>query len=163
MTDTRRNLFKTSLFSAFGLMSAAALSGCRNGGEHKRRVTPFTGITRNPTIPLVAYNQQDQYWYVFVWVEGEGNGYQVWKTTEAATIPILSSAQVLDTYTWFTNLKSKTQVKQGFQLSNAGIAKVPLDFTGDYLNSPSAILLDNLANKQASSQSMATWNEIGKK
>jgi len=68
MSETRRNLFKTSILSAIGVISIAAVFG---GALHFLQSKRSPGDDQQPgpydddTSPIVGYSTDDKTWYVF--------------------------------------------------------------------------------------------------
>ena len=90
MSETRRDLFKTSVLSGLGLMSASALAACA-GGPH-----PLTG----PNDYVAGYDAAHSVWYLFV--SNSTGTYDVsYLPSGSAFAPPAPSANVLfDVNTW---------------------------------------------------------------
>jgi hypothetical protein len=169
MTETRRDLFKTSVASAFGLMSAAALTGCKEdirGQGLRKGKGQKSGVSLDePGTVILGYNQYAlngaaATWYVFHRIAA---GWEVYTYDEAkygaVTEPTTSS---VDNLRWYKLKKSILKpVRQQFTFLNSSNTAV-FDFQGDYLDQKSSDYLVGL-EETAPYFSQATWNEIGKK
>jgi hypothetical protein len=167
MTETRRDLFKTSVASAFGLMSAAALTGCKDdigkqGQGRKGRValdatdTVILGWneSKDNTAPLPSVPT----WYVF---HKAAAGWEVYAYDGKLSDPNTSSTGAFDTYNWYiANRLSLMPIKDKFRFTNSANSVV-FKFQGAYLDSASSDYLGQLGQAQHYF-SQSTWNEIGK-
>lgn len=146
MSETRRQIFKTSILSAIGLMAVPALVAC---------TTPFTIFGEgDPNVPIVGKGDgNDPYWYIFVFVPAAGKDgeYQVWKTKQVP--PSDPAKRPFDTAQWYSSLKANNYlepVSGSFTID--GHAFNMMD--GSYLEPPSTSGLQYAARVK--------WSEIGK-
>lgn len=148
MSETRRQLFRNSVLSVFGLMAVPALAGCTGP------LNLFGQDGRDPSFPIVGKGDgQDPYWYIFVFVPGAGgNGeYKVWKTKQSP--PSDPAKKPFDTAQWYSYLEAKNYlepVSGSFMID--GYAFNMTD--GGYLESPSISPLQSAARVK--------WSEVGK-
>jgi hypothetical protein len=151
MSETRRQIFRNSILSAFGLTSATALAACGNfapWGESGER-------TPDVLSPVIVGNSQSD-WYIFY---GTKNTYKVFKLKDPTKLPTLVPSQIaFDTVGWFSTLTATDydQITSAFNFYIGG-NPIQLSFTGNYLDSGS--VSDLRANAH---QNMGAWNEIGK-
>jgi hypothetical protein len=168
MTETRRDVFKTSVISAFGLMSAAAMTGCKQevqgggkGGKDRLDLDTTNTVILGwneyadsavspPIVPI---------WYVF---HRAATGWEVYTDGGSLADPNTSSKGSFDNYNWYVrNGPSLTQIKDKFKFTNSSTV-VTFKFTGEYLDATSSAYLVGLEQAQPYF-SQALWNEIGKR
>jgi hypothetical protein len=146
MSETRRDLFKTSVISA---VSVATLSGCgffaNLGGGHNPAA--------QPGVPILMQNN-DGTWYAFLFVNNLSQC-AVLKITSAVPAPAI----IFDTTAWY-NLPTTTTVPATSPLTlvNGSISMI-LTF-GQYLDSGSLAKLNTVLTNNLK-QTPGSWNEIG--
>lgn len=171
MQETRRQLFKTSILSALGLMSAGALTACgdipKENSENRRPMLP-PPTSQDPTVPTLVYSSGDHNWYIFTAVPIStipNQTYKVQRTSASLTVPTDSSSQQLDTATW-VGRQTKNLVTGPFSITNSYInGGIKMDLESDkngILTSDSAGVFYGFATGTSSSHAAAAWNEIGK-
>jgi hypothetical protein len=143
MSETRRQVFKTSILSAFGLMTVPVVAACSPQGF---------GLSANngpadAQIPIVGYGHGN--WYIIVFDDTK-NGYVVYKAMQEP--PSDPAVRPFDTAQWFASLYPK-DVKPVTTCYIDGVGG--LAFDGDILSSPSVGVVQNAARTK--------WSEIGAK
>jgi len=167
MTETRRDVFKTSVVSAFGLMSVGALTGCKekvagNDKGQKGRVdldaTDTVILGWNENKDNAAPLPTEPAWYVF---HKADTVWEVYVYSGSLSDPFTLYTGAFDTYGWYSaNKLALTQVKNKFKFTNSGNLAT-FKFSGNYLDADSSAYLVQLG--QATRYfTQATWNEIGK-
>ena len=169
MSETRRQLLKTSVLSALGL-SAVAVAACREeqpkGEDRGHSHSPFDD--RQFTITL-AQSKDGKSWYVF---KSKPDKSQITVYNYPGTISDYTltnpNDQVFDTYNWFISLGNPKK----YLLANANnvpvttnsvIFQITTDASG-VLDDDSKGKFNNVTASGSSyfKQSMAMWNEIGR-
>lgn len=144
MTETRRQVFKTSVVSIFGFASASALAGCTTA--------PTQGVgPENATSIIVGYS--GTIWYVF---KPDSGKYQVYKTPYGAIAP---STLAFDTQRFYDKAYADgalTQITQPFYI---GATQFTFESNSPYLDATSQAYLTRGANNSAVT---GRWNEIGR-
>lgn len=92
MSETRRQLFKASVLSALGLMTASALAGCQFDGGHG-----FDNSEPRDPVAVGKGNGSDPYWYIFV-LDTEQGKYKAYRTT------VKPPPKPYDTEDWYHSL-----------------------------------------------------------
>jgi hypothetical protein len=152
MSETRRQLFKTSVMSAIGLAAGAGLTRCEsdNGGQAPFIVSPSTDV------PILGVADSSTDWFVFIY-----DGSQYYITYGPTPPPFFVSANnkkvYIDTVAWFNNLGSSDRPLAG---------KIEKYFNGHLVqtNLHSQVIFPDsgtLANLGANQHDF-TWNEIGR-
>ena len=148
MSETRRQIFRTSILSAFGLMAVPALVACSGP------LTLFRSGERDPNVPIVGKGDgDDPYWYIFVFVPGAGGDgqFKVWKTKQSP--PSDPAKKPFDTAQWYSYLEANNYleaVSGSFTIDGHSFNMMD----GGYLEPPSTSGLQYAARVK--------WSEIGK-
>jgi hypothetical protein len=143
MSETRRQIFKASVLSAFGLMAAPALSGCTGNASL------FGHGEGDPNVPIVGKGDgNDPYWYIIVFVPdaAQDGAYQVWRTSDAPP------ARPFDTAEWYSELKGRNRLEQA--TGSFTIGQHTFVMNGPYLEGPSTSALQYAVRVK--------WSEVGK-
>jgi hypothetical protein len=152
MSETRRQLFKKSVFSAVGFAALPAIAACTSDGQH-----PFWGsghpLNSDPWGPIAGH-ASDGRWYLFVLKSiSVGTQNYTYAVYVALRNPPSSPMTVkFDVNDWYNDLKA-----------NSGLAPATLPFTIDgttYTPNNGTVVANPLHNDAV--QIAAKWNEIGK-
>ena len=147
MSETRRQIFRNSILSAFGLMSVPALAAC--SGKSWFESNEHT-ITPSPII--VGYLNSK--WYIFE-LDSEKNSYKVFELTDQSKAPNIDPTYVpYDTKGWYSTLSPSDYVPVTSPIPIVKLG-LTLKFNGTYLDAGSA---SNL--QEYSIQNTGAWNEI---
>ncbi len=152
MSETRRQIFKKSVFSAFGLITMSALTACTPEGQHSfwRSGTQFSS---DPWAPI-AGKATDGKWYIFalnsISTGTQNYTYTVYQSLEG---PPSSPAHVkFDVNDWFNDLKTRKKLVPA-------MSPFTIDST-TYTPNNGTVVANPLHNDAV--QIDARWNEIGK-
>ena len=151
MSETRRQIFKTSVLSAVGLMTGAAVTACARYGIAEQGPDP------DFTVPIVGYSAH--LWYVFV--TDDGVKYAVFSTKAQ----IGSSRPSLVKFDTKRYLAAARDAQDGANLQRVTtpfkIDEMKFKFGNDgFLDSDSASQLRAGANHEVA---LVHWSEIGQK
>jgi len=151
MSETRRQIFKTSVMSAVGVITASALVGCeqpfmRAGGRTDETHAVVVGYLSDPS------GKSD--WYIFKY---DGSGYFVSRLLNPNKLPTRTpSIAPFDTVSWNASLQPSDVTDAGtVTLSASGIPD--LKVVNNYLTNPNVLTVYN-----STPSALPKWNEIGK-
>jgi hypothetical protein len=150
MSETRRQIFKTSVMSALGVLTASALAGCE---QPFVRTDGRTGETPAVVVGYLSDPNGKKDWYIFKY---DGSGYFVSRLLNPNKLPTLTpSIAPFDTVSWNAGLQAGDVTDAGtVTLSAPGIPD--LKVVKNYLTNPNVLTTYN------STPSLPKWNEIGK-
>ena len=154
MSETRRQLFKTSILSALGLISASGLTAC--GTERSFDLRRRLGDS-DPTVPLVG-KATDGHWYVFKYnsfdPDKRNYTYDVWRASEnpPSEKPLTGGVR-FDTGDWHKELTASSKLI-------AASAKFTIGST-TYNPTNGSITGGPVNGFAQAPQIPCVWNEIG--
>ena len=151
MSTTRREIFRTSVMSAMGVMTASVLAGCGQpfmsaGGRTQETPAIVLGFLSDPS------GKED--WYIFRY---DGSAYSVVRLLKPNKLPSqMPSLAPFDTVRWNESLKEGDVTGAGtVTLSASGIPD--LRITNGHLDNPTVLTAYN-----STPSALPRWNEIGK-
>jgi hypothetical protein len=143
MSETRRQIFKTSILSAFGLMAVPVVAACSPHG-----LFGLGSKDLDPQVPVVGYGKGN--WYIIVY-DATKAGYVVYKAGEDP--PSDPAVTPFDTARWYVHLDGANKLKQVTICYIDGVGA--LSFDGEILSGPSVGILQSAARTK--------WSEVGNK
>jgi hypothetical protein len=166
MSETRRDLFKTSVLSGFGLMSASALAGC---GDWRSPFTPppgcFTGTSADSPNWMLAYGTETigtittSNWYVFQYVPVASAYYNAFalKKTASTLPPDPSKTNApFDVMTWYEKYHSEFDPASGTITITVNSISYMITMRAGKITDPNSM---NVLQKFP--YVPCSWNEIG--
>jgi hypothetical protein len=156
MSETRRELFKASIFSAIGLMGVSGVAGCTRsfgptfrGGDDGQPPAVILGLLQDP-------NKKSS-WYVFRF-DGDNNKYQALSLNDPNKLPSqMPSVAPFDVVDFNAGLAdSDVTLLTTTKLKGAGLPN-GLNVQGGYVMNS-----NDLINYYTLPKAVPRWNEIGK-
>ena len=145
VAETRRQLFKTSVLSGLGLMSATMVAGCS---------TPITGESGPYEDGSIIVGYTGSIWYIFK-PDGNKSKYKVYSTPYSAIMP---SNAPFDTQRFYDKAFADGRLEPVISEFFIGLDKYTFDANSPYLDSRSEILLTQRTGNYAVK---GRWNEVG--
>ena len=183
MSETRRDIFKTSVMAVLGASAAAALAACSAGDRSPETGTSWGGTgawwggkyPRPLDVPPSAIgatfallNASDDIWYFFVFKDPSTCA--LWQSNATADkVPSVPDEEY-DTDKWFEYLNSQkmvTQISKTITLNNSGLktpfpAGLTFSFGKDNnLDLDSLRIYYSVFSGKYYNQLSGSWNEIG--
>jgi hypothetical protein len=158
MTETRRELFRTSVITALGGLAAGAVAGYVAAETF---LAPQAPAPPAPGTVAALQDSSTAVWYLFHFEDS--SHCRLYSVNCVA--PSLSKTGNIDTATWFAvSCKKliKTVTTITYTNSTGSSDSIQLTFSGGYLDGPSLTKLIAILPGGFPPQVMGSWNEIGK-